>query len=112
MTKIITPLLLAISLSSFTCAANLESVPLPADFKLSLTVADDYPLVQTGYVAQSVSEVSAFYQKTLGSPDLIKGDSLRRTLFYTLESKKLRISLYTQTTQDYVTEVAIMVSKP
>ncbi|MBB1295640.1 hypothetical protein [Pseudoalteromonas sp. SR41-4] len=81
MIKIITPLMLAISLTSVTCAANLDSVPLPADFKYSLQIADDYPLIQTGYVAQSITKVSAFYQQALGKSELIIGDNKRRRCF-------------------------------
>ncbi|MGR3979453.1 hypothetical protein [Pseudoalteromonas sp. 1181_04] len=109
MIKIITPLLLAISLTSLTCAANLDSVPLPADFKYSLQIADDYPLIQTGYVAQSITKVSAFYQQALGKAELIIGDNKRRTLFYTIDKKTVRISLYAR---DYRTEIAIMITQP
>lgn len=107
MIKIITPLLLTICLTTFTCAANLERIPLPVDFKQSLEISDDYPLIQTGYVAQSISAVTAFYQQALGQPKLTTGDNTRRTLFYTIDNNTVRISLYVR---DYTTEIAIMVT--
>ena len=107
MIKIITPLLLMIWLTTFTCAANLERIPLSVDFKQSLEISDDYPLIQTGYVAQSISAVTAFYQQALGQPELTTGDNTRRTLFYTIDNNTVRISLYVR---DYTTEIAIMVT--
>lgn len=109
MIKITTSLLLATCLTTFTCAANLDSIPLPADFKHSLQITDDYPLIQTGYVAQSVAEVTAFYHQALGQAELITGDKLRRTLFYTVDSNTVRISLFAH---DYTTEIAIMITSP
>ena len=107
MIKITTSLLLATCLTTFTCTANLDSIPLPAEFKHSLQITDDYPLIQTGYVAQSISAVTAFYQQALGQPELTTGDNARRTLFYTIDHNTVRISLYVR---DYTTEIAIMVT--
>lgn len=108
MTKTITIALFFIAFTAFSSAANLNTMPLPSDFKTTIEVIDDYPLVQTGYSAQSVSDIVAFYQSKLGDPQLKRGDNNRMTLFYRLADKSVRISLFSN---DYKTEIAIMITK-
>lgn len=94
MNKIIRTVLVAFAFTAFTSVADLNSVPLPKDFMPTLQVADEYPLVQTGYSAQSVVDIAAFYTSELGMPQLTRGDNSRMTLFYRLENESVRISLY------------------
>ncbi|MGS0536153.1 hypothetical protein [Pseudoalteromonas sp. SaAl2] len=108
MNKIITTMLVAFVFTAFTSVADLDAVPLPDDFKPTLQVTDEYPLVQTGYSAQSVADIAAFYISELGKPQLTRGDNSRMTLFYAVGNENIRISLYTN---DYKTEIAIMLAK-
>ncbi|MDQ9091274.1 hypothetical protein RC083_06675 [Pseudoalteromonas haloplanktis] len=108
MNKLIRATLIILTFTAFSSDAGLSSVPLPNDFKSTLQIADDYPLVQTGYSAQSVTDVAKFYLLKLGEPQLTRGNNTRMTLFYASGSDNIRISLYAN---DYKTEIAIMVTK-
>ncbi|MCQ8877239.1 hypothetical protein NQT69_04185 [Pseudoalteromonas shioyasakiensis] len=108
MNKIIMTTLITLTFTAFSSVADLSSVPLPNDFKPTLQVANDYPLVQTGYSGQSIAEVNDFYLQALGKPDLTTGDNIRRTLFYTVDNTTVRISLFAH---DYRTEIAIMITQ-
>ncbi len=99
--------LITLTFTAFSSVADLSSVPLPNDFKPTLQVANNYPLVQTGYSGQSIADVAQFYISELGEPQLKRGDNTRMTLFYSQNSESVRISLYTN---DYKTEIAIMVT--
>ena len=91
-----------------TLAINVIDIAVPDEFVTTMEVTDEYPLVKTGYLTQSISSITDFYQQQLGDPLKITGSENYRTLFYNYQNRKVRISLYHR---NYVTEVSIMIEK-
>jgi hypothetical protein len=91
-----------------TLAINVIDIAVPDEFVTTMEVTDEYPLVKTGYLTQSIFSITDFYQQQLGDPLKITGSENYRTLFYNYQNRKVRISLYHR---NYVTEVSIMIEK-
>jgi len=98
----------ALAFTVWPSAANLSLVPVPADYKLTMHVDDKYPMIQTGYSAQSIPDIVTFYNQQLGEADLNRSYASNSTLFYSIEGKTVRISLLKH---DYKTDIAIMITK-
>jgi hypothetical protein len=102
--------LIVLSLILFTSfkalSINVINIALPDEFVTTMEVTDEYPLVKTGYLTQSISSITDFYQQQLGEPLSVTGNENYRTLHYNYQTRKVRISLYHR---NYVTEVSIMI---
>lgn len=88
--------------------ANFSSVPAPTDYKVIMHVENTYPLVQTGYSAQPMSDIITFYNEQLGKPELSRSNASHSTLFYSIQDETIRISLLKH---NYKTHIAIMITK-
>lgn len=108
MSKVIPFLFTAMACAVWPSTANFSSVPVPLDYKVIMHVDNKYPLVQTGYSAQTMSEVVTFYNQQLGKPDLNRHNTSYSTLYYSIKDQTVRISLLER---DYKTHIAIMITK-
>ena len=99
-------IILLCPLSFNVLSQNVTEIPLPEEFVTTMDVAGEYPMVRTGYLTDSISDIARFYQQKLGEPLKTNGNNTYRTLFYNYQEHKVRISLYRRS---YVTEVSIMV---
>ncbi|MBB1280273.1 MULTISPECIES: hypothetical protein [unclassified Pseudoalteromonas] len=99
-------IILLCALSFNVLSQNVTEIPLPEEFVTTMDVAGEYPMVRTGYLTDSISDIARFYQQKLGEPLKTNGNNTYRTLFYNYQEHKVRISLYRRS---YVTEVSIMV---
>ena len=99
-------IILLCTLSFNVLSQNVTEIPLPKEFVTTMDVAGEYPMVRTGYLTDSISDIARFYQQKLGEPLKTNGNNTYRTLFYNYQEHKVRISLYRRS---YVTEVSIMV---
>ncbi|MBB1277964.1 hypothetical protein [Pseudoalteromonas sp. SR43-3] len=99
-------IILLCTLSFNVLSQNVTEIPLPEEFVTTMDVAGKYPMVRTGYLTDSISDIARFYQQKLGEPLKTNGNNTYRTLFYNYQEHKVRISLYRRS---YVTEVSIMV---
>ncbi|MFY8273217.1 hypothetical protein AAEU32_03705 [Pseudoalteromonas sp. SSDWG2] len=87
--------------------ADLSVLPLPEDFQTRMTVDKKYPMVLDGFTRLSDAEVQSFYSNKLGEPMKTTSDIGRFTLFYTVNSHPVKISVYQR---GEWTEISAMVS--
>ncbi|GAA60583.1 hypothetical protein P20652_2449 [Pseudoalteromonas sp. BSi20652] len=99
-------IMLLCTLSFNVLSQNVTEIPLPEEFVTTMDVASEYPMVRTGYLTDSISDITRFYQQKLGEPLKTNGNSTYRTLFYNYQERKVRISLYRS---NYMTEVSIII---
>ena len=105
--KILIVLITLLSTISFNALSqNVTEIPLPEEFVITMDVTNEYPMIRTGYLTDSIDTITAFYKEKLGEPLKNTGNSTHHTLFYNYKEHKVKISLYHH---NYVTEVSIMI---
>jgi hypothetical protein len=85
---------------------TITTIPLPDEFIATLNMTNKYPIVHTGYLADSIESIISFYQQALGDPQKSKGNNTYHTLFYKYKKHTIRISLYRR---DFMSEVSIII---
>ena len=99
-------IILLCTLSFNVLSQNITEIPLPEEFVITMDVTDEYPMIRTGYLTDSIDSIIHFYKEKLGEPLKNTGNSTYHTLFYSYKERNVRISLYHH---NDVTEVDIII---